>query len=138
VDVRVIEWASLLKEYLKKKRFEAIVLGWGIGTDPDQYNIWHSSKTGPDELNQISYANAEVDELLEKGRSSCQQADRVKYYHRLQEILAEEQPLVFLYFRDALPVVAVRVHGVIPSANGIRYNFPEWFVPEQLQRYTAG
>jgi len=138
VEVRIIEWASLLKEYLKKKRFEAIVLGWGIGTDPDQYNIWHSSKTGPDELNQISFANAEVDELLEKGRSSCQQAERVKYYYRLQEILAEEQPLVFLYFRDALPVVASRVHGVVPSANGIRYNFPEWFVPKALQRYTAG
>jgi peptide/nickel transport system substrate-binding protein len=138
VEIRIIEWASLLKEYLKKKRFEAIVLGWGVGTDPDQYNIWHSSKTGPDELNQISYANAEVDELLEKGRSSCQQAERVKYYHRLQEILAEEQPLVFLYFRDSLPVVATRVHGVVPSANGIRYNFPEWFVPKHLQRYTAG
>ena len=138
VEVRIIEWASLLKEYLKKKRFEAIVLGWGIGTDPDQYNIWHSSKTGPDELNQISFANAEVDELLEKGRSTCQQTERVKHYHRLQEILAEDQPLVFLYFRDALPVVAIRVHGVVPSANGIRYNFPEWFVPKQLQRYTAG
>jgi len=138
VEVRVIEWASLLKEYIKKRRFEAIVLGWGIGTDPDQYNIWHSSKTGPDELNQISYKNDEVDELLEKGRSSCVQAERVKYYHRLQEILAEEQPIVFLYFRDALPVVASRVRGIIPSANGIRYNFPEWFVPRHLQRYTAG
>ena len=138
VEVRVIEWASLLKEYIKKRRFEAIVLGWGIGTDPDQYNIWHSSKTGPDELNQISYKNEEVDELLEKGRSSCVQAERVKYYHRLQEILAEEQPIVFLYFRDALPVVASRVRGIIPSANGIRYNFPEWFVPRHLQRYTAG
>lgn len=138
VEVRIIEWASLLKEYLKKKRFETIVLGWGIGTDPDQYNIWHSSKTGPDELNQISYANPEVDELLEKGRSSCQQSERVRYYHRLQEILAEDQPLVFLYFRDALPVVAARVQGITPSPNGIRYNFPEWFVPKALQRYTAG
>ena len=64
-------------------------------------------KTGPDELNHIAYANAEVDELLEEGRASCVQADRVKYYHRLQEILAEDQPLVFLYFRDALPVVVL-------------------------------
>jgi peptide/nickel transport system substrate-binding protein len=138
VEIRVIEWAAFLKEYLRKKRFEAIVLGWGIGLDPDQYNIWHSSKTGPDELNQISYANPEVDDLLEKGRRSCVQAERVKYYHRLQEILAEDQPIVFLYFRDALPVVASRVRGIVPSPNGIRYNFNEWYVPQHLQRYTSG
>ena len=67
VDIQVIEWASFLKEYIKKRRFEAIVLGWGIGLDPDQFEVWHSSKTGPDDLNRIGYANPEVDEMLEKG-----------------------------------------------------------------------
>jgi peptide/nickel transport system substrate-binding protein len=138
VDIRVIEWASFLKEYIKKKRFEAIILGWGIGLDPDQYEIWHSSKTGPDDLNQISYANPEVDDLLERGRTSCHEAERKKYYDRFQEILAEDQPIVFLYFRDALAVVSSRVRGIVPAANGIRYNFNEWYVPKHLQRYTAG
>jgi peptide/nickel transport system substrate-binding protein len=138
VEIRILEWASFLKEYVKKRRFEAIILGWGIGQDPDQYEIWHSSKTGPDDLNHISFANAEVDELLERGRSSCVQAQRVKYYHRLQEILAEEQPLVFLYFRDSLPVVSSRVYGITPGPSGITYNFPEWYVPAELQRYTSG
>ncbi|MBI2156992.1 MAG: peptide-binding protein [Candidatus Rokubacteria bacterium] len=138
VDIRIIEWASFLKEYIKKRRFEAIILGWGIGQDPDQYEIWHSSKTGPDELNHISYANPEVDRLLEQGRMSCVQAERTRYYHRLQEVLAEDQPIVFLYFRDALPVVSSRVKGIVPSPNGIRYNFHEWYVPKHLQRYTAG
>ena len=138
VDIRVIEWASLLKEYIKKRRFEAIILGWGIGLDPDQYEIWHSSKTGPDELNHISYANPEVDALLEQGRTSCRQAERKKFYDRLQTILAEDQPIVFLYFRDALPVVSSRVRGIVPAPSGIRYNFNEWYVPTHLQRYTAG
>jgi peptide/nickel transport system substrate-binding protein len=138
VEIRIIEWAALLKEYIKKRRFDAIVLGWGIGEDPDQYEVWHSSKTGPDDLNYISYANHEVDEMLEKGRAQCQQKDRIPYYRRFQQLLAEDQPLVFLYFRDALPVVAARVRNVIPSPNGITYNFTEWFVPKRLWRYTAG
>jgi peptide/nickel transport system substrate-binding protein len=138
VDIRILEWAAFLKEYIKKRRFEAIILGWGLGEDPDQFDIWHSSKTGPDELNHISYANPEVDALLERGRASCVQADRVQTYHRLQEVLAEDVPIVFLYFRDALPVVSSRVHGIDPGPNGIRYNFPEWFVPRALHRYTAG
>ena len=78
VEIRIIEWAAFLKEYIKKRRFDAIVLGWGIGHDPDQYVVWHSSQTDPDQLNHIAYANPEVDRLLEEGRASCVQADRVQ------------------------------------------------------------
>lgn len=138
VEIRVIEWAALLKEYIKKRNFEAVILAWGITPDPDQYDIWHSSKTKPDELNRIGYANPEVDELLEKGRSTCVEADRKKYYDRLQEVLADDQPIVFLYFRDGLPVVASRIRGIVPAPIGINYNFNEWFVPLNLHRYTAG
>jgi peptide/nickel transport system substrate-binding protein len=138
VEIRIIEWAALLKEYIRKRRFEAIVLGWGTGFDPDQYVIWHSSQTGPDQMNHIGYANPEADEMLERGRASCVQSERVRYYRRLQEILAEDEPLVFLYFRDALPVVSSRIYGIEPSPNGITFNFTKWFVPKQLQRYTAG
>ncbi len=137
VEIRVIEWASFLKEYIKKRRFDAIVLGWGIGIDPDQYEVWHSSKMGPDELHHISYANPEVDRLLEKGRSFCDKKDRLPYYRRFQEVLAEDQPVIFLYFPDALPVVSSRVRGIEPGASGIQYNFPEWYVPRRLQRYTS-
>ena len=138
VEIRPLEWAALLKEYIKKRKFEAIVLGWGIGIDPDQYVVWHSSQTGPDQLNHISYANPEVDRLLEAGRTSCVQSERVKSYHQLQEVLADDLPLVFLYFADALPVVASRIHGVDPGPNGVRWQSFKWFVPRPLQRYTAG
>jgi peptide/nickel transport system substrate-binding protein len=137
-EIQVIEWAAFIKEFIKKKRFETVVLGWGVPTDPDQYAVWHSSQSGPDQLNQISYANPEVDEVLEKGRASCVQQTRRPYYHRFQQLLAEDQPLVFLYFRDALPVVSARVRGVEPGPAGILHNFTRWFVPRELQRYTSG
>ena len=47
-----------------------------------------------------------------------------------------------LYFHNVvgyeLPVVSGRVQGVKPAPAGILYNFNEWFVPRQLQRYTSG
>jgi peptide/nickel transport system substrate-binding protein len=138
VEIRVLEWAALLKEHVKKRQFDALVLGWGTGADPDQFVVWHSSQTGPDQLNHISYANPEVDRLLEAGRASCVQAERVRYYHRIHELLAQEQPVVFLYWRDALPVVSARIFGIEPGPAGIRWNAFEWFVPKHLHRYTAG
>ncbi len=115
-----------------------MVLGLGTGVDPDQYVVWHSSQRGPDQMNRTGYANPEVDALLEAGRSSCVQSERVQYYHRIQEILAEDLPMIFLYYRDALPVVAARIHGVSPAPAGILYNFDEWYVPKAQQRYTSG
>jgi peptide/nickel transport system substrate-binding protein len=123
---------------VKKRSFDAMILGWGTGADPDQYVVWHSSQSGPDELNHISYKNAEVDALLEAGRSSCVQADRTRFYHRLHEVLAEDQPLVFLYWRDVMPAVSSRVFGIDPGSAGIKWNQDEWFVPKYLHRYTAG
>ncbi len=139
VEIRILEWAALLKEHIKKRHYDAIILGWGTGADPDQYVVWHSSQMGPDQLNHISYSNPEVDALLEAGRSSCVQGERVKYYRRLHQVLSDDQPLVFLYWRDALPAVSSRIFGIEPGPAGIKWNLDtSWFVPKRLQRYTSG
>jgi peptide/nickel transport system substrate-binding protein len=137
-EIQAIDWASFIKEFVKPRKFEMIVLGLGFGTDPDQYVLWHSSQTGYDQMNRTGFSNREVDALLEKGRASCRREDRVAAYHRIQEILAEELPMIFLYSRDALPVVSSRIRGVDPGLSGILWNFPEWYVPQPLQVYTAG
>ncbi|MBI5789363.1 MAG: peptide-binding protein [Candidatus Schekmanbacteria bacterium] len=136
VEIRIVEWAAFIKEFIHKKNFEAIILGWTVGHDPDIYDIWHSSKTAPGELNHISYKNAEVDALLDQGRHTFDREARKKAYFRLQEILADEQPYTFLYVPDALPVVSSRFHGIEPAPLGIGYNFIKWYVPKHLQRYA--
>ncbi len=136
VKIRIIEWAAFLSEFVEPRKFEAMILGWNILQDPDLYDVWHSSKTGPDELNHVSFENAEVDRLLEDGRKIFDQQKRKKYYFRIQEILADEAPYVFLYVPEALPVVHARFHGIEPAPAGISYNFNEWYVPEGLQKYT--
>ena len=136
VKVRTLEWAAFIKEFLDKKKFEAVVMGWNIPIDPDLYNVWHSSKTREGELNFISFKNDEVDRLLDEARFTLDRAVRKKAYDRIQEIFKEEAPYVFLYVPDALPVLAARVHGVKPAPAGLSYNMPEWYVPKKLQKYT--
>lgn len=135
-QIHIVEWAAFINTFIRKRDFEAIILGWGLGLDPDQYDIWHSSKTGSDELNHISYKNPKVDELLEAGRRTFSEAKRKAIYGEFQDIMAEEQPVVFLYVPDALPVVSSRVRGIEPAPAGISYNFTKWYVPANLQRYT--
>jgi len=136
VSIRIVEWAAFLKEFVNPKKFDAVILGWTIPRDPDSFDVWHSSKTGPAELNHVSFKNAEVDALLEKGRRTFDQEERRKAYARFQEILAEEQPYVFLYVPDALPIVSARIRGIVPAPAGISYNFIKWWVPKTEQKYT--
>ena len=134
VKIRVVEWAAFVNDFINKRKFDATILGWTIPMEPDLYDVWHSSKTGPQELNFISYKNAEVDALIVKARETFDQAVRKRCYDRIQEILAEEQPYLFLYVPDALPMIHARFRGVEVAPLGIGHNFIKWYVPQAEQK----
>lgn len=133
VDVRTIEWSSFIAEFVNKGRFDAVILSWNILQDPDLLNVWHSSKTKEGGLNFVNYKNAELDELLLRGQQSVLQSERKKIYDRVQEILHEDQPYVFLYVPYSLPIVSSRIHGVEPAPAGISHNFIRWWIPKARQ-----
>ncbi len=135
VEIRIIEWTVFLKEFVTKGNFDAIILGWNILQDPDLWTVWHSDNAVPGGLNHVGYRNAAVDELLVKGRHTFDEELRRQCYHRIQAIMAEEQPYVFLYVPYALPVVSRRFHGIEPAPAGITYNLRDWYVPAKLQKY---
>lgn len=128
VGIRAVEWSTFLNEFINKRRFDAIVMGWSIGLDPDQYDIWHSSKTAEHEFNFVSYSNKEIDSLFEKGRVTMDIEKRKPIYYKVQKILAEELPYIFLYVPDSLVIVNKKIQGIKPSPIGIGYNLPKWHI----------
>ena len=135
MKIRVLEWSALIHEFVDKKRFEAVLMGWFLGRDPDNYDIWHSSKTRAGEFNFIGYNNPDVDRLLEEGRRTFDRPKRQAIYHRIHEIIYEEQPYMFLYSGETLPIVNRRFKNVEVSPIGIGYNFIKWYVPKSEQKY---
>ena len=99
VDVRtdLLEWAVFIQERVNKLDFDALVLGWGMGIEPDLYQIWHSSQTGPYQLNFVGFKNAEADDLIIRIRQEYDRGRQISYCHRLHEIIAAAQPYTFLY-----------------------------------------
>lgn len=137
VKIRIIEWTVFLKQYVDKGNFDAVILGWNILQDPDLFNVWHSSQAAAGGLNFVGYADEEVDRLLEDGRQTYDNTRRKQCYVRIQEILAEQQPYVFLYVPYSLPAVSSRIKGIVPAPAGITYNLEKWYVPKGLQKYSA-
>jgi len=133
--IKVLEWQAMLHEFIDKKHFEAVIMGWGLSRDPDMYDIWHSSKTKEGEFNFISYKNEEVDRLLLEGRRTFDLEKRRGIYHRIHELLADDQPYTFLYVPDALPVIHKRFKGVEKAPIGIWHNFIRWTVPKNRMEW---
>lgn len=133
VEIRTVEWAAFIKEFVDKGRFDAVLLSWNILQDPDLYDVWHSSKAEPGGLNFVGFKNAELDALLERGRRLLDQEKRKPIYDRIQQILHEQQPYCFLYVPMALPMVNARVMGIEPAPAGITHNFIRWWIPKAHQ-----
>jgi len=135
VRIKVVEWSVFLGEFVNKRNFDAVLLGWSLPREPDNYDIWHSSRTREGEFNFTGYANAEVDRLLLEARRVFEQQDRKELYRKIQELIYADQPYMFLYVPDSLYVVQRRFREVVPAAAGIGYNFIDWWVPAAEQRY---
>jgi peptide/nickel transport system substrate-binding protein len=135
VNVRVLEWAAFLKDFLQKRNFEVYLCGWISTFDPDEIDRWHSSKTGEHQFNHISYRNPEVDRLLLAATSTHDPKIRKEYYDKFQDILAEDQPITFLWVIERIRAVHSRFHGIDPGPVGMDYNLEKWYVPKDLQKY---
>jgi peptide/nickel transport system substrate-binding protein len=136
VNIRVLEWASFLGRFIKPKQFDAVVLGWSLSLDPDQYGIWHSSQQAPGQFNFISYSNPQADKLLEAGRIELNPDKRMKIYHAFSKILLEDSPVIYLSAGYGLSAIHKRVKGIsspAPAA-GIGHNTYEWFIPKAYYR----
>lgn len=97
VDVQLYEWAVFISEYINKQDFDAMVLGWSLGYDYDQYQLWHSSQTKPGMLNHCSYVNKEVDRWLGQARSEFDQDKAREVLWKLHRQIYEDQPYLFLF-----------------------------------------
>jgi len=129
-----LEWQAMLHAIMEGN-FQAVILGWSLGYEPDPYDIWHSSKTGPGEFNFIGYKNPEVDKILKEARAIFNREARERLYSRFHEIIARDQSYTFLYVRDSLSILSARFKNVEPAKTGIWYDYIHWYVPRGQQKY---
>src|SRR5438094_5203800 len=81
-------------------KFETIVIGMGMGSDPEHSFRLHSRyipAKGGLGRNSIAYESPEVDRLLDAGVRDLDREKRKKAYFRLQEVLADEVPYLPVY-----------------------------------------
>ncbi|AWB10738.1 peptide/nickel transport system substrate-binding protein [Thermodesulfobium acidiphilum] len=133
MDLVTLEWSSLLQRLTsEKKDFDATIMGWGLGIDPDPYGIWYS-KEYPNGFNLNGYNNPEVDRLIILGRQTIDQEKRKKIYRKVYKIIVQDQPYVFLWYPKSIVAYRNWVKGLSkPNPSGLIV-YPERIYVERIR-----
>jgi peptide/nickel transport system substrate-binding protein len=131
---------AIMIDRINKRDFEAISLGWSGAPENDLYQDFHSSQIKDEGDDFVSYANPELDRLIDQARSTVDEAKRMPLWQQCSRIIHGDQPYTFLYRSKALSFMAGRVQDVHPSKIGLnvvqRWSMPiPWYVPKAQQKW---
>lgn len=117
VTIQQVEWTKFLKQ-VNTHDFDACVLGWSMGVDPDLYQLWHSSQSAPEMLNFCGFVNKEADDLIIRIRQEYNEQKQIELCHRLHQVIADEQPYTFLTVRKSTYLLDRRIFSVRRDEKG--------------------
>ena len=125
---------SALLDRLRGKNYEAFMLGWSTGIDPDtNRNLWHTDEAESGR-NFVSYSNPRVDELFELSRREFDTAKRADQFKEIHKLIYDDQPYMFILSRAATWAFHKRIRGVTFSPRGVFSVYPshlDWWVRKE-------
>lgn len=120
VNVVTLDFPSLIERMTQTFDYEAIILGLtNVDLDPNgEMNVWLSSSENhqwnPQQKVPETAWEAEIDRLMRAQAASTDPKQRKEAFDRVQEIVAEQEPFIFLINKNALSAVSTAVHGATP------------------------
>jgi peptide/nickel transport system substrate-binding protein len=121
LNVVTLDFPSLIERISRTFNYEAVLMAFtNVDLDPTgQMNIWVSSAANhqwnPDEKTPATAWEAEIDKLMTEQGGSQDRAKRKVYFDRVQQIVADKVPFVFLVNPNALSAVSPNLKNVAPA-----------------------
>ncbi len=120
VSVVTLDFPALIERIAHNFDYDACLLGL-VNTDLDpnsQMNIWLSSSENhqwnPSQKTPETVWEAEIDNLMRAQASSMDQNKRKQLFDKVQEIVWETEPFIYLIHKNALSAVSQTLTGVTP------------------------
>ena len=121
VQVTPLEFRSLVDRILNTHQYDAAVMGLGGGdADPMfETNVWRSDGGmhiwNPAEKTPATEWEARIDRLMDEQASELKYEKRRALYNQVQEIVAEEVPVICLASPHVLVAARERVKNLRPT-----------------------
>ena len=120
VNVVTLDFPSLIERMTQTFDYEAILLGFvNADLDPNtQMNVWLSSaenhQWNPEQKTPETAWETEIDKLMRAQASTGDVKKRRESFDRVQEIVVEQEPFIYLINKNALSAVSTSVQGASP------------------------
>jgi peptide/nickel transport system substrate-binding protein len=120
LNVVTLDFSSLIDRISHSFNYEACLLGLvNVDLDPStQMNVWLSSASNhqwnPEEKSPATPWEAEIDRLMHAQASTTDNKQRKEYFDRVQEIVADQAPFIYLVNKNALSAVSPTVRNAAP------------------------
>jgi dipeptide transport system substrate-binding protein len=119
VEVVSYEWAEYLKRARDKQRDGAIILGGTSDNgDPDNLLSYFFSCSGVGGANMANWCHQPFEDLLQKARTTVDQAERAKLYEQAQLIFKEQAPWATLDHSTVSLPMSKKVSGYVMDPLG--------------------
>jgi len=121
LNIVQLDFPSLIERITKSSQYEACLLGLiNVDLDPNaQMNVWLSSSANhqwnPNQKTPATAWEAEIDRLMRKQASTPDEKRRKPLFDRVQQVVWEEAPFLYLVNRDALVAISPALRNVEPS-----------------------
>ena len=124
VNYQLIDFGVLVTQLTRTYDWDAIVIGFTGGSDPHGgITLWHSGESlhlwYPNQPEPATDWEAELDELYIRASQELDRDRRVEYYHRAQEIVAENLPLIYTTLSERLSAVRNVFGNTTPTLYGL-------------------
>ncbi|MFD1708599.1 peptide-binding protein [Siminovitchia sediminis] len=128
---KIVEYSSLIADLAPGVwNFDAIVLGWALGTDPDPSGIFHTKEIEKG-LNFSGYSNPDLDTLMDQQLREKDAEKRKELIGEIQASLAEDQPYTFLYYPIKFRAVPAEMQGYEFHPKHAIYKPHQWWLDKQ-------
>jgi peptide/nickel transport system substrate-binding protein len=121
VNVVALDFPALIERLMHTQDYEACLLGLeNVDPDPNaMMNIWLSSSPNhqwdPSEKTPATAWEAEIDRAMDRQATTLSNVERKQAVDRVQQIVADEQPFIYLVYPNTLFAVSPRLKGVQPA-----------------------
>jgi peptide/nickel transport system substrate-binding protein len=122
LKVVTLDFPSLIERIMRTFDYDACLLGL-VNTDLDpngQMTVWLSSgedhQWNPNQKSPATPWEAEIDKLMQEQSSTPDEKLRKAKFDRVQQIVAEQQPFIYLVNKNALSAISSNLSGASPVA----------------------
>ncbi len=132
VKINAVQTSDLENNYIRPRKFDAILFSESTGFDPDPFVFWHSSQARNPGYNLSQYRDSAADKLINEARNTFDPSLRAQNYRQFQALIENTVPAIFLDQSEFVYELSPDIKGTqfteLANPEDRFYDITHWYI----------